>query len=135
MRKLILAMFMVLTVSTSVNAQSYVYQARQFAMKTMSSYGTWNPWSDWERSIVRITIDTGIDVIYIHTEKKQVYVITQDMGSYVDNYGGKQRAFSVVDQDGDKGIIRLRVEKNGNVQLYVEFSDIIWVYSGLVKLN
>lgn len=128
-------MFMVLTVSTSVNAQSYVYQARQFSMKTMSGYGTWNPWSDWERSIVRITIDTGIDVIYIHTEKKQVYVITQDMGSYVDNYGGKQRAFSVVDQDGDKGIIRLRVEKNGNVQLYVEFSDIIWVYSGLVKLN
>ena len=120
-------MFMMFAVSISVNAQSYVYQARQFAMKTMSSYGTWNPWSDWERSIVRITIDTGIDVIYIHTEKKQVYVITQDMGSYVDNYGGKQRAFSVVDQDG--------VEKNGNVQLYVEFSDIIWVYSGLVKLN
>jgi hypothetical protein len=135
MKKLILAMFMVFAASASVNAQSYVYQARQFAMKTMNSYGTWNPWSDWERSVVRITIDTGIDVIYIHTEMKQVYVITQDIGSYVDNYGGKQRAFSVVDQDGDKGTIRLRIEKNGNVQLYVEFSDIIWVYSGLIKLN
>ena len=126
--------FFVLSVA-SVNAQSYMYQARQFALKTMTSYGYWGNWSNWEKSDVKIRIDFDKDLIVVYTQMLQKYVVVEYRGNYTDNSGGKQTAFTVIDQDGDTGTIRLRKETNGNAQLYVEFADIMWVYSGLVRLN
>jgi hypothetical protein len=117
------------------SAQAYLYQARQFAMKTMTRYGTWTDWSDWEKSEVRISIDFDTDVIRVYTQMTQKYVVVEYLGNYTDQSGGKQRKFRVIDQDGDVGTIRIRIETNGNSQLYVEFADIMWVYSGLIRLN
>lgn len=135
MRKLILAMFMIFAVSMTANAQSYIYQAKYFAMKMVNSSGRWTDWSDWEKSSVKIMIDFDNDVINVYTERRQKYVVIEYVGNYTDGSGGKQTEFRVIDQDGDVGKIRMRIEKNGNSQLYVDFADVMWVYSGLTRLN
>jgi hypothetical protein len=48
---------------------------------------------------------------------------------YYDDGGGVQIKFSVIDQDGDRGTVRLRIQNDGNSQLYVDFADIMWVYN------
>ena len=76
MRKLILAMFMIFAISVAANAQSYIYQAKFFAMKMVDSNGYWSDWSDWEKSDVILKIDfnevSGQPVVVdVYTEMKQ----------------------------------------------------------------
>lgn len=133
MKKLLFLMLLGLFV-TKVDAQAIYYQASQYAFKYVEN-GKWTDWTEWMESDVVLSIDEDNDVINVYTFNKQTYVVVKHNREYTDSSGGKQVEFAVVDQDGDKGKIRLRVEKNGNAQLYVEFSDIIWVYSGIKKIN
>ena len=135
MKKLILVILMVFAMSTTTNAQYHVYQAKYFAMKTLTSNGYWTEWSNWKKSNARIVVDFKSEIVYINTEKKQKYIVIDDVKKYVDSSGGKQSEYLVIDQSDDIGKLRIRLERNGNQQLYVEFNDVIWVYSGLTKIN
>lgn len=53
--------------------------------------------------------------------------------NYTDSSGGKQLEFNFIDQDYDRGVMRLRVERNGNAQIYIDFANVMWVYN-VVKL-
>jgi hypothetical protein len=112
-----------------VDAQTYYYKTFQFAYKVKTDSGIWSNWSDWESSDMLLTINMDTDVITVYSSHKQVYKVLDDEGSYTDESGGKQQKFYVVDQDGDFGYVRLRIEKNGNSQVYVDFGDIMWVYN------
>lgn len=76
-----------------------------------------------------LTIDLDNDVITVFSQQKQVYKVIEYLGNYTDESQGKQTKFYVLDQDGDFGYVRLRIEKNGNSQVYVDFNDIMWVYN------
>ena len=52
----------------------------------------------------------------------------------IPNFSQRTAKFSFVDQEGYKGIIRLRIEKNGNSQMYVEYANIMWVYN-LIRIG
>jgi hypothetical protein len=95
----------------------------------MNNYGRWNNWTDWESSNVLITINFTTDVVKIYSPKTQIYKIIEFTRRFTDNSGGSQVEFKFIDQDYDRGTMRLRIERNGNSQLYVEFADIIWVYN------
>ena len=124
----------IFVVAVSAQAQTYVYQAEQFAYKEQNSCGYWNDWSDWQPSNVKIAINTDRKTIKIFSPSIQTYLITEHIENYIDKDNGRQSKFEVIDQDGDMGTIRLRIEQNGNSQLYVQFKNIIWVYSGLTRL-
>ena len=111
------------------NAQTYYYKTFEFAIKYKSSSGIWGNWSDWQPSNMTLTIDLDRDVITVYSEKRQVYQVLENMGSYTDESQGRQTKFYVIDQDGDYGYVRLRIEKNGNSQVYVDFGDVMWVYN------
>ena len=128
MKRFLLMLMMVFTV-TCVSAQIYTYRTTEFAYKTMNNYGRWNNWTDWESSNVLITINFTTDVVKIYSPKTQIYNITEFTRRFTDNSGGNQVEFKFIDQDYDRGTMRLRIERNGNSQLYVEFADIIWVYN------
>ena len=128
MKRFLLMLVMVFTV-TYVSAQIYSYRTTEFAFKTMNSYGSWNNWTDWESSDVLITINFNTDVVTIYSPKTQVYKITEFTRKFTDNSGGNQVEFRFIDQDYDRGTMRLRIERNGNSQLYVEFANVIWVYN------
>lgn len=113
---------------SNVDAQTYYYKTNQFAIKYKSANGVWGQWSDWESSNMTLTIDLDNDVITVYSQKRQIYRVIENMGSYTDESYGRQTKFYVIDQDGDYGYVRLRIERNGNSQVYVDFNDVMWVY-------
>ena len=81
---------------------------------------------------MNLCINLSTDQIIIYSPKTQVYKVYgayNDGKAYIDSNGGANLKFYVIDQDYDRGSIRLRVEKNGNSQVYVDFSNVAWVYN------
>lgn len=109
------------------------YETTSFSMKRVVN-GEWTDWSEWEESGMIITLNMTKDVIEILSPKAQIYNITEHGDCYIDQDGGRNVNFSFVDQEGYKGVIRLRIEKNGNSQMYVEYANIMWVYN-LIRIE
>ena len=109
------------------------YETTSFSMKRVVN-GEWTDWSEWEDSGMIITLNLTKDVVEILSPKAQVYNITEHGDCYIDQDGGRNVNFSFVDQEGYKGVIRLRIEKNGNSQMYVEYANIMWVYN-LIRIG
>ncbi len=133
MKKFLFTFLMMLTMmlgtSIDANAQTYNYRSTEFSYKYMNNNGYWTNWSEWEPSNIRIKIDFDDDTIIIYSKSVQVYQVTDYLGKYTDESGGQQTKFKVIDQDSDIGTVRLRIEQNGNSQLYVDFADVMWVYN------
>ena len=131
MRNFLLTLLFVIGFITPINtyAETYYYRTTEFAYKQINDYGRWTNWSDWEESNILISINLSTDVVVIFSPRTQRYKITDHVRNYTDNSGGKQSEYKFIDQDGDIGSMRLRKEKNGNSQLYIEFSNIMWVYN------
>lgn len=68
------------------------------------------------------------DKFYEESVETQIYKVLEQVKSPYDS-NGTQVKFRVIDQDYDKGFLRLRVENNGNSQIYVDYADISWVYN------
>ena len=109
------------------------YGATSFSIKKVVN-GEWTDWSEWEDSGLIITMNITKDVVEILSPKTQIYNITEYRGLYIDQEDGRNVDFSFVDQDGDKGTMRLRIEKNGNSLLYIEYANIMWVYN-LIRIG
>ena len=125
---ILMTMMMLFCFTNNVNAQTYYYKTYQFSIKYKTN-NVWGSWLDWQPSNMKMKIDLDDDIITIYSEKVQVYRVLESMGTYTDDSGGKQTKFFVIDQDNDYGYVRLRIEKNGNSQVYVEFNDVMWVYN------
>lgn len=131
--KRILLMLTVLLISFSdVIAQNNVlwFKTTAYAYKTYNyDYNRWNDWSDWIDSDMTMKIDLDTDKITIYSPEVQIYRVYETSDLYTDSSGGQQIKFSMIDQDGDYGHIRLRIETNGNSQVYVDFNNVSWVYN------
>ena len=117
-------------ISISGYAQVQWYRTTQYAEATIINNRYY--WGDWESSNMRLCIDIGNDQIIVYsprTQIYQVYGVYNNGQPYVDDSGGTNIKFYVIDQDYDRGNIRLRVERNGNSQIYVDFSNVAWVYN------
>lgn len=122
--KRLITLFIAL-ISITAFAETQWYKATEYAYKYTNQ-----SWTDWYSCDVNIKFDLTNDLIYIYSNKPQTYAIYDiEKDSYTDSAGGKQVAFNVIDQDYDKGIVRLRVERNGNSQIYVDFANVSWVYN------
>ena len=55
-------------------------------------------------------------------------ISTATMGKRMIRYGGTTISYSCVDDDGLRCGIRLRVQSDGSLQLYVDYNDAMWVY-------
>lgn len=129
MKKYILLLFLMLFVGINANSQTILrFRTTAYAQK-VQPYN----WSEWQNSNMIVTFNLRNDIITIQSPKPQIYKIYDSYEEIYDN-GGKSIRYPVVDQDGDYGHLRLRIENNGNSQLYVDFSNISWVYN-LVRIN
>ncbi len=111
----------------SSNAQIQYYKTTAFAEAKIYN-GTYY-WGDWQSSSLVITFNLNTDVITIYSPKTQVYKVYKTGNAYTDSKGGRQVTFYVIDQDYDKGTVRLRIDPSGSSQVYVDFSNVGWVYS------
>lgn len=121
-------MFILSLFCLSMAAQNVMwFRTTEFAYR-VKNYGEWSDWSDWEKSSMKVKIDQSKDVIVIYSNETQIYKVIEVLDPPYDPKG-EQVAFRVIDQDYDVGRVRLRVENNGNCQIYVDFNDLSWVYN------
>lgn len=81
-----------------------------------------------ERSTVKIEFNLPNDVIVIHSPVVQAFGIYDTFTPPYDS-GGQQVGFVAMDAEGVRCHIRLRIENNGNSQIYIEYSNLIYVYN------
>ena len=125
--------FLIVALLSLVSMFSYAedqwYLATSYAYRYVNSYGNWTSWTDWLNCSVNIRFDLDDDVITVYSERTQVYVVIDYNGKSSDGQGGTYLSYRVIDQDYDYGTIRLRIESNGNSQMYVDFANVMWVYN------
>lgn len=119
-------------ISLSIQAQSQWYKTTDLAYRIFED-GYWSSWSDWESVEVNVVINLDKDLVVIYSKETQIYKVLEQ-GKYTEDSKGKQMSFKVVDQDYDIGTLRLRIDINGNSQIYIDFSDISWVYN-VIRTN
>lgn len=128
MKKFLFILFCFLSIAC--RAEKMWFRTTGYAEATITN-GRYS-WSDWQSSNLQLLIDTDADRVIVYSPKIQIYKVydTYNNGNtYEDVSGGVNVMFYVVDQDGDIGKVRLRVEKNLNSQVYVIFNNCAWVYN------
>ena len=126
MKKIMMVFAFLLTVM-SMDAQTYKFKTTAFAYKTLGHYG-WSRWTDWEQSSMLVVINADRDVITVYSQDPQEYDIIDYQGEERDS-NGKSIRYLCVNEDGLRCNIRLRKQYDGSIQLYVDFNDVMWVYS------
>ena len=131
MKKVLVLMILSLFSISQLKAQNVLwFKATSFSIKYADSYGNWTKYSKWiEIDPMPVKIDLIDDIIIIYSNDQQIYLVKSCSKERRDRDGGTQIEMRVVDQDLDWGIVRLRKTREGDLQLYVDFTDIAWVYN------
>lgn len=127
MRRLVIIILFGLLCIRAAQAQTQWYKATEFAVRVVDN-GRWTDWSDWASVNIKIKFDIDNDMIIIYSNETQIYKILESVDPPYDP-GGVSIKFRVIDQDYDKGSLRLRVQNNGTSQIYIDFADVSWVYN------
>ena len=83
---------------------------------------------------MNIIINLNNDVVTIYSPKTQIYNIYKYIGTKKDSDGDITMTYKFYDQDLDFGNMRLMIRKNGQSQIYIDFSNISWAYD-VIRTN
>lgn len=128
MKKFLLIIFLGL-ISFAASAQILEFRTTAYTQKQLNSYGTWSDWSPWQNSSMLIQMDLDKDIVVIYSPVTQRYKIIAYVGNYTDKDGEQSAEYKFIDQDGDRGTMKLMVRKSGRSEIYIMFRNIIWVYT------
>lgn len=101
-------------------AEVFKLRAYSASMRSTDRYGNWS-----DCNILVVSDDSRVK---IYSEETQEYDIISSE-EIRDSKGVKATEFHCVDKNGLRCSLRLRVEKNDNIQLYVDYNDISFVYN------
>ena len=104
----------------------YRFKTTEYAYKTKKD-NKWGDWTDWMSVSASLVIDTQKKKITLGDEK--TYYIRESLGLEKESDGGKVLTFRCFDNDADDCKVRLRVTKDDDWQLYVDFDTIMIVYN------
>ncbi|MCI6223582.1 MAG: hypothetical protein MR897_03645 [Bacteroidales bacterium] len=107
-------------------AEVFKLRAYSASMRSTDRYGNWSDWTDWSDCNILVVSDDSR--VKIYSEETQEYDIISSE-EIRDSKGVKATEFHCVDKNGLRCSLRLRVEKNDNIQLYVDYNDISFVYN------
>lgn len=124
MKKILLMLMFVLTATISHAQNIQWYKSTSFASKPYNAPS----WSDWQASNVKICINMLNDTITIYSPNVQQYKVIQQVQAPYDD-SGVQVKYLVKNTIGQTLYVRMRIENNGNSQLYVDFADASIVYN------
>lgn len=127
--KVTILIVLLLLTTISVSAQSYRLRAYELSYKVENDWGGWSDWSDWSSCNIDISFNLDNSRILIFSKETQDYSISNFLGSKTDA-NGESQVMRCVDDDGLVCTIRLRTQYNPKgLQLYIEYSDMVWVYN------
>lgn len=121
---LVIMLFTMSGVNAHTNDNVQYYKAYQYTQKM--SYAS--DFDDWTTVNIPITFNLTTDQIIIYSQRTQTYYIYK-YETYTSNEGRMAVRFYFVDQDLDKGCCRLLIRNDGTSQIYIDFSNISWVYN------
>ena len=129
MKRFIVALCtLLLCCGIEAQAQVLKFDATDFAYRTNYN-GRWSDWTDWEDCSILVVLNTDKEEINIYSaEPQELTIYAGDGEFYPDNSGGKQAEFKCVDLDGQRCTVRIRIQGDGQWQLYVDYSNISYVY-------
>jgi hypothetical protein len=113
-------------------AQVVKCKATAFTYKTKNAETElWSSWADWQEVNILVVIDPKIERIKIFSKEEQTYDIIQAFDKAVDSDGDVVYQWMCVNSDGKKCYVKIikLLSREGQNQLYVEFSDMMWVYN------
>lgn len=132
MKKIVLFLLLVIC---SLSASAVVYEYKTTTYTTCKKQGSsWSAWEPYQDSNLKATIDLETDVVKIYSSRLQVYRIYETVRSGVDDSGDQVSEFKFIDQDGNKGNLRMMIRKSGKSEIYIDYPNVIWVYS-VVRTN
>lgn len=126
-KKLLLLVFLFIGVSVSaqvIKFRTVAYSENRYDFNLQR----WNGWSDWEKSNMLLTVDLQNDVIKVYSPTPQIYKVYESGESYYDSDGDINILFNFIDQDYDKGVVRLLQRRSGSSEIYIEFLNVRWCY-------
>lgn len=126
-KKLLLLVFLFIGVSVSaqvIKFRTVAYSENRYDFNLQR----WNGWSDWEKSNMLLTVDLQNDVIKVYSPTPQIYRVYESGESYYDSDGDLNILFNFIDQDYDKGVVRLLQRRSGSSEIYIEFLNVRWCY-------
>jgi hypothetical protein len=129
MKKMLLCLSFLMLCGIASASDILKWQATELAYKTTDDWGNWSEWSDWEDCSVLIVINTATDRVNIYSSTPQEYDVYDTESAVNDNDGGSSITFHCVDANGLRCDMRIRVQANGQVQLYIDYNDIMFVYN------
>lgn len=121
---LVMMLFTMSSVNAHTNDNVQYYKAYQYTQKM--SYAS--DFDDWTTVNIPIVFNLTTDQIIIYSQRTQTYYIYK-YETYTSNEGRRAVRFYFVDQDLDKGCCRLLIRNDGTSQIYIDFSNISWVYN------
>lgn len=129
MKKFLLALCALLfCVGFEAEAQVYRFKATDFAYRVCDDDGYWSEWTDWEDCNLLVVVNVDREQIDIYSSEPQSFIFYEVGDETEDSDGGTQVEFRCVDADGLRCTIRRRVQSDGQLQIYIDYSDISYVY-------
>lgn len=122
-KRLVVSLITAFTILTA-SAQIQQFRTQAFTYK-QENY----EWADWESSDILVEFDFDTDIVAIYSPVPQYYKIISQPSSGYDSDGEGYITFSFIDQDGDRGTMKLMVRKDGRSEIYIIFSNVTWCYT------
>lgn len=127
MKKFIILTVLFLGIVISVNAQIQTYRTTGYYEKKLYSWG-WSNWSSKQQSNMNIVVNMNTDVVTIYSPRTQVYRVYEYLGTTRDSDSDTTVSLKFIDQDNDRGTMRLVIRANGQSQIYIDFANVMWAY-------
>lgn len=129
MKRLLITIVLALFAVAGLSAQNVMkFKTTDFAYKFVNDYGYWTDWSDWEDCKVLIVVNFEKETIDIYSETTQEFDIYDFEEETIEDENGESMKMYCIDEDGVKCEVRIRVQSDGQEQLYVEYANIAYVY-------
>jgi len=108
-----------------IKLRAYSYSYKYYDYDTYK----WSDWTEWVDCKILIVIDMDEFRIKIYSKIDQEYDIIDYDGEKYDYEGNTTLTYQCIDKNGLRNNIRFVKRLDDEKQLYIDYSDIMWVYS------